>query len=79
MRTISQKQFNELNDYLDYDGVDEEFLAKLHDATGITAKPYVAYNLYDENGDYVGNFDIDLLYDILRIAGVGIKKENYND
>ena len=55
MRTISQKQFNELNEYLEYDGVDEEFLTKLRDATGITAKPYVAYNLYDENGDYVGN------------------------
>ena len=79
MRTISQKQFNELSEYLEYDGVDEEFLTKLRDATGITAKPYVAYNLYDENGDYVGNFDIDLLYDILRIAGVGIRKENYND
>ena len=79
MRTISQKQFNELNEYLEYDSVDEEFLTKLRDATGITAKPYVAYNLYDENGDYVGNFDIDLLYDILRIAGVGIRKENYND
>ena len=78
MRTISQKQFNELNDYLDYDGVDEEFLAKLRDVTGITAKPYVAYNLYDENGDYVGNFNNDLC-DILRFAGVGIRKEWYND
>lgn len=78
MRTISQKQFNELNDYLEYDGVDEEFLAKLHDATGITAKPYIAYSLYDENGDYVGNFNNEL-YDILRFAGVGIRKENYND
>lgn len=78
MRTISQKQFNELNEYLEYDSVDEEFLTKLRDATGITAKPYVAYNLYDENGDYVGNFDNEL-YDILRFAGVGIRKENYND
>lgn len=78
MRTISQKQFNELNEYLEYDDVDEEFLTKLRDATGITAKPYVAYNLYDENGDYVGNFDNEL-YDILRFAGVGIRKENYND
>ena len=78
MRTISQKQFNELNEYLEYDGVDEEFLTKLHEVTGITAKPYVAYNLYDENGDYVGNFDNEL-YDILRFAGVGIRKENYND
>ena len=79
MRTISQKQFNELNDYLEYDGVDEEFLAKLHDATGITAKPYITYSLYDENGDYVGNFSNNELYDILRFAGVGIRKENYND
>lgn len=79
MRTISQKQFNELNDYLEYDGVDEEFLAKLHDATGITAKPYIVYSLYDENGDYVGNFSNNELYDILRFAGVGIRKENYND
>lgn len=78
MRTISQKQFNELNEYLEYDGVDEEFLTKLRDATGITAKPYVAYNLYDENGNYVGNFNNDLC-DILRFAGVGIRKENYND
>lgn len=74
MRTISQKQFNELNDYLNYDGVDEEFLTKLQDATGITAKSYIAYNLYDENGDYVGNFNNEL-YDILRFAGVGIRKE----
>ena len=75
MRTISQKQFNELNDYyLDYDNVDEEFLTKLHDATGITAKPYIAYNLYDENGDYVGNLSEDL-YDILRCAGIDIRKE----
>lgn len=79
MRTISQKQFNELNDYLEYDGIDEEFLAKLHDATGITAKPYIVYSLYDENGDYVGNFSNNELYDILRFAGVGIRKENYND
>lgn len=74
MRTISQKQFNELNDYLNYDGVDEEFLTKLHDATGITAKPYIAYGLYDENDDYVGNLSEDL-YDVLRYAGIGIRKE----
>lgn len=74
MRTISQKQFDELNDYLEYDGVDEEFLTKLHDATGITAKPYIAYGLYDKNGDYVGNLSEDL-YDVLRYAGIDIKKE----
>lgn len=79
MRTISQKQFDELNEYLEYDGVDEEFLTKLRDATGITAKPYIVHSLYDENGDYVGNFNNNELYDILRWAGIGIRKENYND
>lgn len=74
MRTISQKQFNELNEYLEYDGVDEVFFTKLHDATGITAKPYTSYSFYDENGDYVGNLNEDL-YDILRYAGIDIRKE----
>lgn len=73
MKKISQKQFNELNDYLN-DGVDEVFFTKLYEATGVTAKPYTSYNFYDENGDYVGNLSEDL-YDILRYAGIDIKKE----
>ena len=74
MRTISREKFNELNDYLNYDGVDEVFFTKLYNATGITAKPYTSYSFYDENGDYVGNLSEDL-YDILRCAGINIKKE----
>lgn len=78
MRTISQKKFNELNDHLEYDGVDEVFLAELYDATGITAEPYTSYRFYNEDGDYAGNSEEDLC-DILRYAGVGVRKENYND
>lgn len=78
MRTISQKKFNELNDYLEYGGVDEVFIAELYKATGITAKLENSYGFYAENGDYAGNSDEDL-YDILRYAGVGVRKENYND
>lgn len=74
MKTISHEKFNELNDHLEYEGADEVFLAKLHDATGITAKPYTSYYFYDEEGDYVGNSEEDLR-DILRYAGVGIRKE----
>ena len=74
MRIISREKFNELNDYLEYDGVDKEFFTKLHDATGITAKPYTSYSFYDENGDYVGNLSEDL-YDVLRYAGIDIRKE----
>lgn len=79
MRTISQKQFNDLQEYLEYKGVDTVFLMKLQYLTGITAHPYTAYSLYDENGDYLCNSeDIDL-NDMLRDAGVGIRKEWYND
>lgn len=74
MRTISREKFNELNNYLEYDGVDEVFFTKLYDATGITAKPYTSYSFYDENDDYVGNLSEDL-YDILRYAGINIRKE----
>lgn len=74
MRTISREKFNELNDYLNYDGVDEDFFTKLHDTTGITAKPYTSYSFYDENGDYVGNLSEDLR-DILNHAGIDIRKE----
>nr|DAH10655.1 MAG TPA: hypothetical protein [Caudoviricetes sp.] len=72
MRTISQKQFIELNDYFDYNDVDEEFLTKLHEATGITAKPYTSYSFYDENGDYVGNSKNYSLDDILYFADVKV-------
>lgn len=74
MRTISREKFNELNNYLEYDGADEVFLTKLYDATGITAKPYISYSFYNEDGDYVGNLNEDL-YDILRYAGIDIRKE----
>lgn len=74
MRTISREKFNESNNYLEYDGVDEVFFTKLYNATGITAKPYTSYSFYDKNGDYVGNLSEDL-YDVLRYAGIDIKKE----
>ena len=74
MKTISREKFNELNNHLEYDGIDEMFLAKLHDATGITAKPYTSYCFYAENGVYAGNSEEDLR-DILRYAGIGVRKE----
>ena len=75
MRTISQKQFNDLQERLEYDGVDSVFVAKLQHLTGITAHPYIGYALYDEDGNYLcDSEDIDL-NDMLRDAGVGIRKE----
>lgn len=75
MKTISQKQFNDLQERLEYDGADSVFFAKLQHLTGITAHPYIGYTLYDEDGNYLyDSEDIDLNY-MLRDAGVGIRKE----
>lgn len=75
MKTISQDKFNELSNHLEYEGVDEVFLTKLHRLTGITARPYTNYSLYDKSGDYLtDSSDLDL-YDLLMQAGVGIRKE----
>lgn len=75
MRTISRKQFNDLQEYLEYDGVDAVFLTKLQRLTGITARPYTNYNLYDKNGDYLTDSSDLELYDLLMQAGIGIRKE----
>ena len=75
MKRISQKQFNDLQEYLEYDGVDTVFLTKLYRLTGITARPYTNYNLYDKSGDYLADSSNLDLYDLLMQAGVGIRKE----
>ena len=59
MRTISQKQFNDLQEHLEYEGVDTVFLMKLQYLTGITAHPYTAYSLYDENDEKKTDDEID--------------------
>lgn len=75
MRTISRKQFNDLQKHLECDGVDAVFLTKLHRLTGITARPYTNYNLYDKDGDYLtDSSDLDL-YDLFMQAGIVIRKE----
>lgn len=75
MRTISQKQFNELQERLEFNGADSVFFVKLQHLTGITAHPYIRYTLYDEDGNYLcDSEDIDLNV-ILRDAGIDIRKE----
>lgn len=74
MRTISEKSLKKLEEQLDF-GVDAMFFINLEHLTGITAHPYISYSLYDENGNYLcDSEDIDL-DNILRDAGVGIRKE----
>lgn len=45
---------------------------RLHEYTGIKAKPYVSYQYYDKNGDYVGDSNKDSLDDILEAVQVEV-------
>ena len=51
---------------------DDVYRERLHEYTGIKAKPYVPYQYYDKNGDYVGDSNQDSLDDILEAAQVEV-------
>ena len=60
------------------DALDEETSAyneKLRQIAGIEARPYTAYQYYDENGNYIGDSDGTPLYDLLDDAGVEVRDE----
>lgn len=40
---------------------------------GIEARPYTAYNYYDENGDFLANSDETDIYSLLESAGVEVR------
>lgn len=73
MAKITKQQYDELQEAYEIDK--EEFAEKLWEYTGITRKPYTAYNFYDCVGDYIGNsedFDLDRL---LESAYVGVSED----
>ena len=51
---------------------DDVYRERPHEYTGIKAKPYVSYQYYDKNGDYVGDSNNDSLDDILEAAQVEV-------
>lgn len=75
MKTISREKFKELKEYLEYDGIDQVFLTKLHEATGIVAPPSTEYLFYDENDNYIGNSNDTELETLLNEAGIGVRQE----
>lgn len=51
---------------------DDVYRERLREYTGIKAKPYVSYQYYDINGDYIGDSNNDSLDDILEAAQVEV-------
>lgn len=70
---ITKAQREELEDASTF-GV-EEVHDLLKKYAGIEARPYTAYQYYDENGNYIGDSDGTPLYDLLDDAGVEVRDE----
>ena len=72
-RTIEAAELQDLKECLDWDK--EEFLKALKEYTGIIAKPYIAFQYYHENGDYIGDSDYCSIEDVLKEAGIEVAKD----
>lgn len=73
VKYITSAQMQELVDTCDKDP--DEYNEVLHRITGIEARPYTAYQYYDADGEYVGNSDETLFWDLLDNAGVEVRDE----
>ena len=69
---ISKEQYEELGNSSMWDNTDS-FHKKLEEMTGITAKRYVGYSYYDENGMYLGDSNNSTLRDLLGNAYIEIE------
>lgn len=70
-RTIAAADLQDLKECLDWDR--DEFPRALKDCTGIIAKPYMAFQYYYENGDYIGDSDTLGIEDLLQEAEIEVK------
>lgn len=68
---ITREQLEDLSDAFDF-GTFFEFHEILEEYTGIVAKPYTAYQYFDEFGDYIGDSNDFELLDLLRNARVEV-------
>ena len=72
-RTISARDMENLMECLD--AGKPEFSRILEAYTGLIAKPYIAFQYYYENGDYIGDSDTYSLEDVMEEAGIEVIKD----
>lgn len=68
---ISKDQYHDLCQSSVWDNTDS-FHKLLEQMTGITTKRYVAYQYYDEDGNYIGDSDNYTVRDLLSNAYIDI-------
>lgn len=70
---ITKEQYEEIEEAREYGR--EEFHGILEEYAGIVAKPYTAFDYYDNCGNYVGNSDDYDLKDLLNNAYIEVEGE----
>lgn len=68
---ITREQLEDLSDAFDF-GTPSEFHEILEEYTSIVAKPYTAYQYFDEFGDYIGDSNDFELLDLLQNARIEV-------
>ena len=74
-RTITKEQLEEIEDSSLW-GDRTDAIALLKEYAGIEAKPYTAWNFYDEYGNYVGDSDNYSIRDLIENAYIDIVDES---
>ena len=74
-RTITKKQLEEIEEAGCW-GDRTDAYELLEEYTGIAAKPYTAWNFYDEYGNYVGNSDDYSIRDLIENAYIDVVDES---
>lgn len=71
---ITAEQFEDLEDALQY-GRREDFNLLLEEYTGITAKPYTAFQYFDCVGNYVADSEDYTVRELLECADIEVRGE----
>lgn len=71
--TITESQYDELMEAINRNP--ERFVYLMEEYTGITAKPYAAYQFFDPAGDYLGDYGYSSLVEILEDAGIEVAED----
>ena len=74
-RTITKAQLEEIGYAILWGDITDGY-ALLKEYTGIEAKPYTAWNFYDEDGNYVGDSDNYSIRDLIENAYIDVVDES---
>ena len=77
-RVITKAQLKEIEE-ASFWGDRTDAYALLKEYTGIEAKPYTAWNFYDEHGNYVGDSDNYSIRDLIENAYIDVVDESEDE